>query len=47
MSIYDSEVFEYPHPRSLKALENRAAFWGSQVGLKYAEPFELIRQIIR
>lgn len=47
MSIYDSEVFEFPHTRSLQSLKNRASFWGSHVGLKYAEPFELIRQIVR
>jgi LmbE family N-acetylglucosaminyl deacetylase len=45
MSMYNSEIFEYPHPRSLQALKNRAAYWGSQVGLTYAEPFQLIRDI--
>jgi LmbE family N-acetylglucosaminyl deacetylase len=45
MRQYDTEVFEYPHPRSLEALQNRASFWGSQSGLKYAEPFQLIRKI--
>jgi len=47
MSVYDSEIFEYPHPRSIKALKIRASFWGSQVGIKYAEAFQLNRQIIK
>jgi len=46
MQVYDSEMFNYPHPRSIEALRSRASFWGTQSGLKYAEPFQLIREII-
>ena len=46
ISVYDSEVFDYPHPRSIKALKARASYWGSQSGFKYAEPFQLVRQLI-
>lgn len=46
MRIYDLEVFDYPHPRSIEALKNRASYWGSQSGLSFAETFQLIREII-
>jgi LmbE family N-acetylglucosaminyl deacetylase len=42
---YESEIREFPHPRSLKALKNIARGWGSKVGMEYAEAFELIRWI--
>ncbi|MDI6781784.1 MAG: PIG-L family deacetylase, partial [bacterium] len=42
---YESEIREFPHPRSLEALKNAAKQWGSRVGLGYAEAFELIRWV--
>ena len=45
MNCYQSEIREYPHPRSLKALKTIAARWGTVVGKKYVEAFELIRQV--
>ena len=45
MKCYESEIREYPHPRSLKALEIIAAKWGTVVGKEYVEAFELIRKI--
>lgn len=42
MKCYQTEIRDYPHPRSLKALEIIASRWGSVVGLKYAEAFTLI-----
>ncbi len=46
MSIYKSELKEYPHPRSLKALYKYARRWGVVAGVGgYVEPFELIRQV--
>lgn len=47
MQSYTSELREYPHPRSLKSLEDRARTWGSQVGMVAAEPFVLLREIIK
>lgn len=46
MEYYKSEIREYPHPRSLKALEIIAARWGTVVGKNYAEAFELIRKVV-
>jgi len=45
LSKYTNEVREFPHPRSLENVENVAKYFGSQVGLKFAEPFCLIRSI--
>ncbi len=44
---YRSEIRPYPHPRSAQAVENLAAKRGNEVGLAYAECFELIRGIER
>lgn len=45
MACYDSELREYPHPRSLRALAERARFWGSRVRCRAAEPFQLLREV--
>ena len=45
MECYAAELREYPHPRSLRALTERAAYWGSVCGLAYAEPFALLREV--
>jgi LmbE family N-acetylglucosaminyl deacetylase len=47
MRGYGSEVRPYPHPRAPEALAERAKSWGTQVGLSAAEPFVLLREIIR
>ena len=44
MAIYDSEIREFPHPRSEQSLRVRAESWGSQAGMPAAEPFMLIRE---
>ena len=45
MACYESELREYPHPRSERALRERAAFWGSHVGRVAAEAFCVLRDI--
>ena len=45
MELYESEVREFPHPRSLEALQAVARHWGSVVGCRAAEAFELIRAV--
>jgi LmbE family N-acetylglucosaminyl deacetylase len=42
---YRSEHRPFPHPRSGEALRAIARRWGSVVGLRYAEAFELIRAV--
>lgn len=45
MSLYDSEVRPFPHPRSPENLRAAASHWGAASGLRAAEPFELVRLI--
>ena len=39
MQEYATELRDYPHPRSIESLRHRALVCGSEVGLRYAEPF--------
>lgn len=45
MKIYQSEMREFPHPRSPRALQAIAQRWGSVVGRNAAEAFELVRGV--
>ena len=45
MEAYKSELRDFPHPRSVEALEALAIKRGSEIGVKYAESFYLIREI--
>jgi len=45
LKCYTTEIREFPHPRSLRALQSRTEYWGQVAGIKYAEAFELIRSI--
>lgn len=42
---YKKEINDYPHPRSLEAIKNRASYWGTKVGKKFAESFVVLRRI--
>ena len=44
MEAYESELRDYPHPRNIDSLDNRAAYWGQRIGVDYAEAFEVIRE---
>lgn len=44
--MYDGEVQPATHPRSSRGIETLAALRGLQSGLKYAESFQLIREIL-
>ena len=45
MSCYKSELREFQHPRSLKAIELNAKYWGMRVGKEYIEAFKTVRVI--
>lgn len=47
LSCYEWELRPFPHPRSLKAVENAAITAGAQIGLVAAERFITIRAILR
>lgn len=42
MSKYETELRDYPHPRSLKGIEISAKYFGGIIGVTHAEPFKLI-----
>lgn len=42
---YKNEIKEYPHSRSIEAIENLAKIRGNQIGRNIAEAFEVIRKI--
>lgn len=42
LSEYKGVMREYPHPRSVKAIEGLAAYRGAQAGCEYAEAFECV-----
>lgn len=39
LGVYASESCQYPHPRSVQALKERAAFWGKRAKVIYGEAF--------
>tara|TARA_Y100000739_G_C20548016_1_gene436838 strand:+ start:255 stop:947 length:693 start_codon:yes stop_codon:yes gene_type:complete len=45
LKCYEKELRVFPHPRSLKAVENLALWRGSISGLNYAEAFIIARKI--
>jgi LmbE family N-acetylglucosaminyl deacetylase len=45
MGCYQSEIRDYPHPRSIEALKTISKKWGTVVGKEYVEAFELVRQV--
>jgi LmbE family N-acetylglucosaminyl deacetylase len=47
LACYPTELREFPHPRSLKAVEVLAAACGTQVGVAAAERFRTVREIRR
>lgn len=46
MECYLTETTVFPHPRSSESLETIAKRWGSVVGKRYVEAFEILRSII-
>lgn len=47
MAAYETELREWPHPRSLEGIRVAARRWGMTVGLDAAEPFCLLRRVAR
>ena len=45
LEAYKSEMHEWPHARSIKAVEHLANWRGSTIGCEAAEAFMLIRNI--
>lgn len=46
MNYFNTQLIEFPHPRSIQAIESLARVRGSTIGVNAAEAFCLIRRII-
>ena len=47
LAAYQSELRMYPHPRSVQAIDIIAKRWGIMVGYMAAEPFVLVRSLVK
>jgi len=47
MKAYKNELMEFPHPRSIEALEIIAKRWGTVCGYNAAEAFYLVRSLVK
>lgn len=47
IAAYAEELRPFPHVRSREAIRARATAWGTQMGLASAEPFMILREIVR
>ena len=45
LKCYKSQIFEFPSPRSIQAVEGLAKFRGTQAGFGFGEGLHIIRQI--
>jgi LmbE family N-acetylglucosaminyl deacetylase len=47
VSVYERELREPPHPRTIETIRKNAEVWGSKNGVPAAEPFEILREVRR
>jgi LmbE family N-acetylglucosaminyl deacetylase len=47
LGAYETEMREWPHPRSFRAIEALAQWRGASAGIQYAESFQTLRRVIR
>ena len=47
LSVYETELKEPPHPRTVETVRKNAEVWGAKTGVSAAEPFELLRELRR
>ena len=45
LKAYKNELKNFPHPRSIKAIDSISKRWGTVSGFTYAEAFNLIRKL--
>ncbi len=46
LEAYDTELRDYPHPRSVKGMEVLARRWGMTAGVEFAEGFRVLRCLV-
>ena len=45
LALYENEIFDAPHPRSLDAVRALARYRGTSVSVDYAEAFTVVREV--
>lgn len=45
LSVYERELRDPPHPRTVETVRKNAEVWGAKSGVPAAEPFELLRAV--
>ncbi|MBN1548047.1 MAG: PIG-L family deacetylase [Syntrophaceae bacterium] len=46
MSMYESELRPFPHPRSIQAIQAAAVRWGAVAGIQAAEAFQIVHNVV-
>jgi LmbE family N-acetylglucosaminyl deacetylase len=47
LTVYESELREPPHPRTVETVQKNAEVWGAKAGIEAAEPFTVLREVRR
>ena len=47
ISVYENELRDPPHPRTVDTIQKNAEVWGAKAGIDAAEPFEILREVRR
>ena len=47
LRVYEDELRESPHPRTVETIRQNAEVWGAKSGVPAAEPFEVLREVRR
>jgi LmbE family N-acetylglucosaminyl deacetylase len=47
LTVYEDELRQSPHPRTVTTVEQNARVWGAKAGVPAAEPFEVLRAVRR
>ncbi|MCQ4333831.1 PIG-L family deacetylase [Natronomonas sp. F2-12] len=47
LSVYEAELRDSPHPRTIATVRQNTEVWGSKAGVPAAEPFEILREVRR
>lgn len=45
LAVYENELRESPHPRTVDTIQKNAQVWGAKSGVDAAEPFEVLREV--
>lgn len=47
LAVYENELRDPPHPRTVETVRKNAEVWGAKAGMQVAEPFDVLREVRR